>query len=205
MSIYLLIFLFILIFACIAFLKSPYFKGLIGEKSILLLLSKTLDKNKYLILDDITLKQNSDTTQIDLIVLSRYGIFVIEVKNYKGWIFGKDNQKQWTQTIYKEKYKFQNPIHQNYKHIKLLEQVLNIRDINILKNTIVFVGECKFKTYLPKNVCKPMSLISYINTFNIPIISQQELNSYVKKIETSRLRKSKETNKLHLNNLKSKY
>lgn len=204
MSITSLILLFFILFIVITFLKSPYFKGILGEKSILLLLNKTLDKSKYIILEDVTLEKNSDTTQIDLIVLSVYGIFVIEVKNYKGWIFGNKNQRQWTQIIYKEKHKFQNPIHQNHKHIKFIEELLKINDKKILKNLVVFVGDSQFKTELPKNVCRPKSLISYISTFNTPLISKFELNKYVRDIERLKLDRSRETNKRHLNNLKTR-
>ncbi len=73
-------------------------------------------------LNDLTLPDGEGaTTQIDHLLLSPFGVFVIETKNYKGWIFGSERQKQWTQKIYKKSFKFQNPIHQNYKHMKVLE------------------------------------------------------------------------------------
>ncbi len=56
--------------------------------------------------------------------MSTHGIFVIETKNYKGWIYGKEKDRQWTQVIYKRKERFQNPIHQNYGPIKALETLL---------------------------------------------------------------------------------
>lgn len=197
--------LLVLLIIIILFLKSSYFKGVFGEKSVLLLLKATLDKNKYIILEDVTLEQDSDTTQIDLIVLSVYGIFVIEVKNYKGWIFGSLNQKQWTQTIYKKKNKFQNPLHQNYKHIKFLENLLEVKDSTIFKNTVIFVGDSEFKTKLPINICRPKSLVSFIKSFNTSLFSKSELNRYIQRIETSRLDKNRKTNKQHLNNLNTRF
>lgn len=49
---------------------------------------------KYKVLHDVTIpSQNGRTTQIDNVVFSEYGIFVIEVKNYQGWIVGKEHDE----------------------------------------------------------------------------------------------------------------
>jgi hypothetical protein len=105
-------------------LKSPLVKGFIGEKSVTYQLNK-LDKDKYFILNDITIPSvKGKTTQIDHVVVSEYGIFVIETKNYRGWIIGDEHSQYWTQVIYKRKEKLYNPIRQNYGHIKALEAIL---------------------------------------------------------------------------------
>ena len=62
--------------------------------------------------------------QIDHVVVSIYGIFVIETKNYSGWIFGDENSQYWAQVIYKTKNRFYNPILQNRGHIKALQGLL---------------------------------------------------------------------------------
>ena len=67
----------------------------------------------------------------------------------KGWIFGSANQKQWTQQIFKHKSKFQNPLHQNYKHVKTLEDLLligsNAKNDSVF-SVIIFIGDSTFKT-----------------------------------------------------------
>jgi hypothetical protein len=109
------IFLYILpVVIVIAFFKSPYFKGKLGEFLVNIAAYFALDKNQYHILKNITINDHNATTQIDHIIVSNYGIFVIETKNMKGWIFGDQNQKIWTQKIYRYTNKFQNPLHQNY-------------------------------------------------------------------------------------------
>lgn len=55
---------------------------------------------------------------IDHVVISKYGVFVIETKNYRGWIIGNEKSEYWTQVIYKRKERLYNPIKQNYGHIK---------------------------------------------------------------------------------------
>lgn len=69
----------------------------------------------------MTLDTPDGTTQIDHVFLSPFGVFVLETKNMRGWIFGSENQAQWTQQIFKQRFKFQNPTRQNYKHLKALE------------------------------------------------------------------------------------
>ena len=99
-------------------------KGAIGE-GVSRLFFMGLDKNDYKVLNNITL-QNSrgKTTQIDHIIVSIYGVFVIETKNYQGWIFGNESDRQWTQVIYNKRQQFYNPVKQNQGHINALRNML---------------------------------------------------------------------------------
>jgi hypothetical protein len=108
------VWLIIIIIAII--LSHPKIKGLIGERRVRKQLSKLPTEN-YKILNDLIIKGRKVTSQIDHIVISPYGIFVIETKNYKGWIHGSEDSEYWTQTFYKYKTKFRNPIKQNWGHI----------------------------------------------------------------------------------------
>jgi hypothetical protein len=120
-----MIYISLVILIALAFIiRSPKIKGIIGEKSVSFQLNK-LDKMKYFILNDIVIPStNGKTTQIDHVVVSEYGIFVIETKNYRGWIMGDEHSQYWTQVIYKRKERLYNPIRQNFGHIKALEQLL---------------------------------------------------------------------------------
>jgi len=109
----------------IGLLKSPWGKGQIGELLVRLFAHWQLDKQTYRRLHNVTLNTPDGTTQIDHVFLSPYGLFVLETKNMSGWIFGSERQAQWTQKLYKHTFKFQNPLRQNYKHLKALEAFLN--------------------------------------------------------------------------------
>lgn len=85
----------------VALVKSPWFKGVVGEAIVNLSAKLFLDKKKYHLVKNVTLPTEDGSTQIDHIIISKYGIFVVETKNMKGWIFGGPNQKMWTQKIYK--------------------------------------------------------------------------------------------------------
>lgn len=96
---------FLMIIVSIYRLFKPRIKGYFGEKSVSLFISG-LDELKYKVINNIMLRVNGKTSQIDHIIVSNYGIFVIETKNYKGWITGNEYDDYWRQTIFKRKDKF---------------------------------------------------------------------------------------------------
>lgn len=85
-----------------------------------------LDPNFYTVIDNVILPSNGNTshTQIDHIVVSRFGIFCIETKSHSGWVYGSTNQKYWTQSVHYKKYDIYNPSWQNYAHTKAIELLL---------------------------------------------------------------------------------
>ncbi|WP_305927950.1 nuclease-related domain-containing protein [Bacillus mycoides] len=102
----------------------PKWKGKAGEKLVKRILSK-LNPESYYVLHDVTVHtEYGDTTQIDHIVIAETGVFVIETKNYEGWIYGDEKAARWTQGIFRKKHSFQNPFRQNYKHTKAIEWVM---------------------------------------------------------------------------------
>lgn len=74
-------------------IKSPQFKGWVGESLVNLSARLFLDKNTYHLIRNVTLPTEDGTTQIDHIIVSPYGVFVVETKNMKGWIFGSAKQR----------------------------------------------------------------------------------------------------------------
>lgn len=133
--------------------KNPYLKvwfdkGLLGEYAIYKKL-KHLEKEGTKFLFNVYLpKENEETTEIDVLMISQNGIYVFESKNYSGWIFGNEKQKYWTQTLPRGrgsslKTKFLNPIIQNKGHMKYLKNVVG-EDINV-RSIVVFSERCTFK------------------------------------------------------------
>lgn len=109
---WLLVSVWLIIIIVALILRHPKIKGLIGEWRVRKQLER-LPAEDYKILNDITIKAKKATSQIDHLIISPYGIFVIETKNYRGWIHGSENSEYWFQTIYRTKAKFRNPIKQN--------------------------------------------------------------------------------------------
>lgn len=110
----------------------PKIYGSIGEYYVARVLRR-LNKNDYIVYNNIYLKKDERTSQIDHLVLSIYGIFVIETKNYKGWIFGNEKSKYWTQILFKRKHKIYNPVIQNWTHINFIKNIsYEFRNLNFI-------------------------------------------------------------------------
>ncbi len=123
----------------------PKIKGKIGEQKVAIILA-TLDKNIYHIYNNVLLSAtNGKTSQIDHVIISKYGVFVIETKNYKGWIFGNKTSQYWTQSIWGNKYKLYNPIIQNKSHITALKRHLPMYDENQYHSIIAFSSSATLK------------------------------------------------------------
>ncbi len=179
----LLILLFVLILAIRAYLKSPKVRGAKGESKVSTRLDLFLPSRSYEIFNDVTLPTARSSTQIDHIVVSPFGVFVIETKNYSGWIFGSAKSKHWTQVLYKKKYRLFNPLWQNAHHVKAVKRFLALPDRYIF-SVVVFVGNAKIKTKrkLPSNVVYLRQLRSYVRSKRERILSAREVKSAAKKL-----------------------
>ncbi|MCR9953450.1 NERD domain-containing protein [Vibrio parahaemolyticus] len=180
--------------------KSRWLKGVFGEFLVNRLLSK-LPESDYTLIKDVTLPTSVGTTQVDHIVVSKYGIFVVETKNMKGWIFGSARQRQWTQKIYRHSSKFQNPLHQNYKHIKALETLLGCSEEH-LHSVIVFIGDSTFKTEMPPNVTYARGSIRYIQQFNQVVFSDRDYARLTESINQIKLKRGIITDLKHRKHVK---
>ena len=183
-------------------LKSPWFKGMVGEFVVNLSARLMLDNDKYHLIKNVTLPTDDGTTQIDHIIVSVHGLFVVETKNMKGWIFGSPTQRTWTQKIYRHSTQFQNPLHQNYKHVKTLERLLGLKDEQI-HSLVVFVGRSTFKTEMPENVTYGMGYIRYIKSRQQRVLSPAEVAEIINKIESGRLSQSFKTHREHVKHIKN--
>lgn len=181
---------------------SPSDIGHKGEMRVSKKAMRRLDPEVYQLFDDVTIPTRSGrTTQIDHIILSVYGIFVVETKNYSGWIFGSANNREWTQIVYQEKNRFQNPLRQNYGHICALSDALGIPKRKF-HNVVCFAGGAEFKTEMPEGVHFDTTYVGYIKSFHSTLLSKEELRVARKKIESGRLEPGRETTRLHVQNLR---
>lgn len=160
------VFAFIIILTLI--LNQPGVKGFFGERLVRNQL-KMLSPENYRVFNNIMIKRDKGTSQIDHLVISPQGIFVIETKNYKGWIHGNEDSEYWTQTIYRSKAKFRNPIKQNWGHIYALKEALPEYQHISYYSVIVFAGNAKLKNLHTKSqVIYPDQLSETLKSYNGP-------------------------------------
>jgi restriction system protein len=125
-------------------LFAPNIKGKTGEGLVNLAAKLRLDRTVYHLIKDVTIPTKRGTTQVDHIIVSKFGLFVIETKNYKGWIFADAKSAKWTQVHFKQKHQFQNPLRQNYAHICALpRQIFLWRSMSML-----------WRSLLPRRLCE---------------------------------------------------
>jgi restriction system protein len=187
-------------------LKS-FIKGWVGETVGAVAQKLLLDPKVYFSLNNITLQTEHGTTQVDHIVVSKYGIFVIEAKNIDGWIFGDAKSAQWTQSLFGKKFRFQNPLHQNYRHTKALQAFLGIDEAKLI-SLVMFWGDCEFKTPMPDNV-RSSGYISFIKKHEAVLFPDDEVQKIVEAINMGKMPKgilkSFETRTTHLESLKDRH
>ena len=170
--------------------NSPDRIGRRGEKEVERILSKLPDSH-YKVLNDVLIKIGGTSVQIDHIVISTYGIFVIETKNYSGWIIGKEMSREWTQCIYDFRHTFYNPIKQNHGHVSVLRSILGL-STDFFVPIVVFTDRAKLKITSQSTVIYANELLETIKRYNTQILFDLEtllnkINSRIISDENARL------------------
>jgi hypothetical protein len=145
------------------------------------------------------------TTQIDHVLISRFGIFVIETKDYKGWIFGRPGDRYWTQVLYRSKYRFQNPIHQNQRHVRAIRELLDFLPADVIRSAVVFTGPAEFKTSIPDGVFTLAEFPAYVQAHATEFMSINRVQFCVGRLETVRLSITKATDVEHVQRLRRRH
>ena len=160
----------VLIMIILCILMDVYYKkfiGMAGEFWVKRELKKLSDE--YLVINDIMIKtKDGSTHQIDHVVISKYGIFVIETKQYNGYIKGNDYDKRWLIKNGKKKIYVNNPLHQNYGHVKSLEEILNLPEEKFI--SLVCIPSRATVSVKSNNVTRIYDLIDKITSYKEDII-----------------------------------
>lgn len=215
---YILIIPLFLIIGIVIFIRwynSPQQKGKRGEAKVRKILSHLPDE--YRVLNNIMLKTENGTTQIDHVVVSKYGLFSIETKNYRGDIYGDDCRKEWTQIIvtkvkfskkgktytYVTKNKLYNPIKQAQGHAYRIRQSLIDWPILKIIPIVVFTNKANIHNVLSNQlVIKTKHLLNTIKSHKTIILTDTDVDKICTQLLQINVRESV-SNKMHVNNLKT--
>lgn len=146
-------------------------KGRRGEKQVAALLS-LLPKDKYKVINDLLIQRGGYSTQIDHVVVSVYGVFVIETKYYRGWIYGGENSEYWTKNVYGHKYDLRNPLWQNEGHIKAVSRLLDDSGLVSIYNIVAFSSQAKLKVDRSLPVMYWHQVVPYIRRYKEAVMSE---------------------------------
>lgn len=193
MHVVVIIFVFVCIISISIFIKwynSPEQKGKRGEARVRKILSRLPEE--YRVMNDIVLLTGRGTAQIDHVVVSRYGVFAIETKNYRGDIYGDDCRMEWTQIIvtkvrysrkskkytYVSKNKWYNPVKQAKGHANKIKSLLNDWPYAQVIPIVVFVGKANIKNvFSNSHVIYHKQLLSTIKSYNIALLTDEDVGN----------------------------
>lgn len=176
----------------LGFFKIYFDKGNFGEFNLFMKLRKqnmvdNLFVNTYLLHGG-----NTDETEIDVLAVNKYGVFVYEMKNYSGYIYGNSEDKTWTQVLGRKKYKFFNPFRQNYAHTKALEAVIP-NYVSYINPVVVFSNRSKLQkiTLRETDVLTKLKLVNKIITKKTEVVlTETQINEIVTSIKKVALSKT---------------
>jgi restriction system protein len=177
-------------------------KGWFGEKKSAFSMWLALRGPAYERFHDVIVPTSNGTTQIDHILISPFGLFIIETKNRNGWIFGSENDTKWTQSLYGKNYSFQNPLRQAFRQKKSLCEFLQVNE-SVIHTVVYFVGACEFKTRMPANVVRS-GLGRYIKQFKTQILSPDEVDRVTQRLERH-LAESRISTRAHVRSLRQRH
>lgn len=160
-----------------------------GERTVSFYLAD-LECDDYQVFNDLLLRDGNYTTQIDHIILSRYGVFVIETKNVHGKVYGSGNAEFWKQYLpdwgYKrygttQEHQLRNPLWQNAGHIKSLRRLVFDNDIPI-HGIVVFPYETDLYVTADQPVLKMWQVVPYIKQYRDKVLSDDQLGFYRRRL-----------------------
>ena len=162
-------------------------KGKVGEKVVAGKLDR-LPKDQYRVLNNVTI----------------YGIFVIETKNYNGWIYGGEHAEYWTQNIYGNKYQLYNPILQNAGHVRALRRILKDYEPLPILPIVAFSGKADIKVKVEEACVVYWSQIrSVINQFGEKRLTRAQVNEICDAVQAAQLEPGKQAEKQHLKDIRN--
>jgi hypothetical protein len=176
-----------------------------GESLVSNVLARNFRAPDYHLMNHVTLRMDDGTTQVDHILVSRFGVFVIETKDYNGWIFANAADKTWTSVRFRQKHRFQNPIHQNFRHVLAVQNLLEFVPRDAFEPLVVFCGNAEFKTEVPAGVLRLEQLVAFIQQRNTERIALNKMQYAVGRLETGRLALSGQTDIEHVESLRRRF
>jgi hypothetical protein len=193
------------IFILLLFGNQARFLGAIAERSLYKQLLRKLPISYRHYRNLVLQTAQGDLTEVDHLIVSPYGIFVIEVKNYQGWIFGGEKQTEWTVQHFRRKHRFMNPLRQNFKHTEAVKHTLGLdkTDAGKVYSIVAFGPRAEFKTPLPANVLHIDQVADYLPQFYQFCFSDDELKQLNAKLNMA-LDAKKQLSKLHMQQVTTK-
>ena len=168
----------------IIFIASPRFRGDIAETRVRRILATGLEKNRYTIFNSLVVPAGGGTIKIDHVVVSKFGIFVIESQYARGWVSGGEFQDRWKQYRLRRFTRFDNPMHQNALQVQALQKLLGL-PASKFHSIVVLAGHRGFKSQMPEKVMPLEKLLRYMSRKGQLLLSDERTAEVLKTLRES--------------------
>jgi len=176
----------------IAYVGSPRFRGTMGEDRVHRLLTAALPRGQYTVLRGVVIPSGGGTRRIPLLVISQFGIFVIQPVYRPGRITGTRAQDLWSQRKWGRLHRFDNPMHQNDLNIQALERLLD-RSGLWFHPLVVFSSESYFTGTSPEDVIPAEKLIPLIKRRDRKLMDAEVCSRVLNSVNEARLNDNRRT------------
>ena len=160
-----------------------------GEQRVSYVLSD-LPSDDYMVFNDLLVRDAGYTTQIDHLIISRYGVFVLETKNVHGKVYGSGSLEYWKQYLpdfgykrygFTQEHQLRNPVWQNAGHIKSLRRLVFGNDVPIY-GVVIFPQETDVFVNADQPVLKVLEVVPYIKQFQAIVLSSEQMRFYRRRL-----------------------
>ncbi len=86
---------------------------------------------------------------LDHVVLTRGGVLVLDIRNFKGTLFGGEKMQTWTQMVRSGSYRFINPLPENRSRVQAVKML--VPDLPVI-GRVVFTSDGHFPRGVPEGV-----------------------------------------------------
>lgn len=185
-------------------IKKEVYAGYIGEDTANYYFHQIIREKEFALSNLLIPTSNGNTAEIDSVLITRKGIFCIEVKKWIGHIFGFDESEYWYQ-VYddksKPKKKHLNPVIQNEKHCRILEKILN--DKYFVDNIVVFIDEEDIANIESNHTYNIQGFYNYFKNLEDNVLSNGEIKQLYQLFV--RYKASEEQLEIHKKEIRNRY
>lgn len=165
----------------IVYFSSPRFRGDIAETRVRRLLSSGLEKSRYTILNNVDIPFSGGSLHLNHIVVSRFGLFVIESEYVRGKVSGGEFQERWKSSHFGRSTRFDNPVHRNAVKVQALQKLLKLPASKFHAMTVL-VGHSGVDDSMPVSVVPAENLVAHIRKNNRQIIEGEQADELIRTI-----------------------
>lgn len=140
-----------------------------------------LDPATYRQFHDVAFQTREGAVHIDHVLVSPFGVFVVESMDERGEIAGKAFDSDWTCTFRGDTAKFTNPLRPNFNRKLALGNLTGIGEDKLF-SVIAFTDEARFAHPMPDNVTRGKGLADYVASRNTPILAESDIAAVAARI-----------------------